>query len=346
MTAGSARAEPALEEKVEALRDPARYPGGVRRIEAIETHYAWVFLTDTHAYKLKKPMCVDRMDHRELGARRASCAAELRLNHRLAPGVYEAVVALARDEHGELGVERAGAPVEWLVKMRRLPREAFLDQAVAAGTASRPAVHAAAAHLADFYRRAVPVPIEPGAYVERIAAQVAANRAALLDSELGLPRARIEAVAAEQRDFLAHRADLLAARAAAGRFVEGHGDLRPEHVHIGTPPCVIDCLEFDRDLRLLDPAEEIEYLALECEPLGAPWIGTVFVDAYRAATGDAPPRALRDFYRAHRAARRALIVGWHLRDPAYRELEDWRSRAVAYLRLAERGAPAPAAAPR
>ncbi len=346
MTTGSARSEPALAQKLEAMRDPARYPGGVRRIEAIETHYAWVFLTEGCAYKLKKPMHVDRMDHRTLAARRASSIAELRLNHRLAPGVYEAVVALARDEHGELGVERPGEPVEWLVKMRRLPRETFLDQAIGAGTANRPAVHAAAVHLADFYRRAAPVPIEPGAYVERIAAQVVANRAALLRRDLGLPRAQVESVEAGQREFLANRAGLLAARAAAGRFIEGHGDLRPEHVHIGTPPCVIDCLEFDRDLRLLDPAEEIEYLALECEQLGAPWVGAVFADAYEAATGDATPPAVRDFYRVHRAARRALLVGWHLRDPAYRDLEDWRARALAYLRVAERGRWASAAATR
>ena len=346
MTVGSACAEPALEEKVEAMRDPARYPGGVRRIETIETHYAWVFLTDAHAYKLKKPMCVDRMDHRTLAARRASCVAELQLNRRLAPGVYEAVVALARDERGDVGVERPGEPIEWLVKMRRLPRDAFLDRAIAAGTARRPAVRAAAAHLADFYRRAAPILVEPGAYVERIAGQVAANCAALLAADLGLPRPPVEQVEAAQRDFLAHHADLLAARAAAGRFVEGHGDLRPEHVYLGPPPCVIDCLEFDRDLRLLDPAEEIEYLALECEGLGARWIGDEFAEGYQAATGDSPPPPLRDFYRAHRAARRALIVGWHLRDPAYRDLEDWRTRAVAYLRLAVRDAPGPERTPR
>ncbi|MDE2296432.1 MAG: hypothetical protein KGL36_13395 [Gammaproteobacteria bacterium] len=338
MTGATPRPEPALAEKVEAMRDPARYPGGVRCVETIETHYAWVFLTGTHAYKLKKPLCVDRMDHRTLAARHASCLAELRLNLRLAPGVYEAVVALARDARGELGVERVGEPVEWLVKMRRLPREAFLDQAIAAGTVRRAAVGAAAAKLADFYRRAVPWPIEPRAYVERIRAQVAANASALLAPDLGLPYAPVRTVDVQQQDFLARHADLLAARAAAGRYIEGHGDLRPEHVYLGTPPCVIDCLEFDRDLRLLDPAEEIEYLALECEGLGAPWVGGVFADAYRAATGDAPPQPLRDFYRAHRAARRALIVGWHLRDPAYRDLEDWRSRAVDYLRLAVREA--------
>jgi len=39
--------------------------------------------------------------------------------------------------------------------------------------------------------------------------------------------------------------------------VDGHGDLRPEHVHYIPHPVVIDCLEFNRDLRARDSADEI-----------------------------------------------------------------------------------------
>ncbi len=318
------------------MRDPRRHAGGAGRIEAIETHYAWVFLTATHAYKLKKPLCIDRMDHRTLAARQASCFAELRLNRRLASDVYEAVVPLSRDARGELRVEGAGEAVEWLVKMRRLPRERLLDRAILDDTATDAAVRGAARLLADFYRRAPPVPIDPAGYLGRLGAQVDALHAGLLAADLGLPRELVELAAARGREFLVRRPDLPAARAAGGRFGEGHGDLRPEHVYIGDPPCVIDCLEFDRDLRLLDPVEELEYLALECDVLGAAWIGSVFADAYRDATDDAPARALCDFYRGQRAARRALLVAWHLRDPAYRELDDWRARASGYLRIAAR----------
>ena len=60
--------------------------------------------------------------------------------------------------------------------------------------------------------------------------------------------------------------DALSERGA--RIVEGHGDLRAEHVYLGPPVAVIDCLEFDRELRLLDPAEEIALLTLEIEQLG------------------------------------------------------------------------------
>lgn len=35
-------------------------PTTEQRIEAVETHFAWVFLTDRHAYKLKKPVRVGR----------------------------------------------------------------------------------------------------------------------------------------------------------------------------------------------------------------------------------------------------------------------------------------------
>ena len=57
------------------------------RVEAIETHMSWVFLTDRFAYKLKKPVGHPLNDLRSLAARRRNCLAEVRLNRRLAPDV-------------------------------------------------------------------------------------------------------------------------------------------------------------------------------------------------------------------------------------------------------------------
>ncbi len=88
---------------------------------------------------------------------------------------------------------------------------------------------------------------------------------------------------------------------AAGRIVEGHGDLRPEHIWLGEPPAIIDCLEFSAELRTLDVADELGFLALECERLGAPQLGRALLDAYAGAAGDVPDAALVDFYQAWRA---------------------------------------------
>jgi aminoglycoside phosphotransferase family enzyme len=65
----------------------------------------------------------------------------------------------------------------------------------------------------------------------------------------------------------------LAARAGIGHLVDGHGDLRPEHLCLLEPPVVIDCLEFDDELPAIDPLDEIACLALECHVAGAGRIG-------------------------------------------------------------------------
>jgi aminoglycoside phosphotransferase family enzyme len=322
-----------LEAKVRFLSHPSAYPGGTSRVEAIETHFAWIFLTDLHAYKLKKPIRFDRMDFATLAARRWDCEEELRLNRRLAPGVYLAVVPLAVCEHGAQVLEGPGTPVEWLVKMVRLPSEQMLDARLRAGSVTSADVRAAALHLARFYREQRPLSLGGDAYRLRLARRVVANRDELTSGDIALPGGRVHALACRQV-LLLHRARAVI-EARASRVVEGHGDLRPEHVSLGSPPCVIDCLEFDLDLRIFDPIEELCFLGLECMRLGAPWLTSLLLDIYASETDDLAPAVLVHLYTSLRALNRAKIVAWHLRDPAVRDLKDWRSEALDYLRLAE-----------
>ena len=80
--------------KLQFLSDGANLgePGGP--VERLETHFAWVFLTPHHAYKLRKAICYHGIDTLSLAAREATCRTELRLNQTLAPGVYLDVVPL------------------------------------------------------------------------------------------------------------------------------------------------------------------------------------------------------------------------------------------------------------
>ena len=66
---------------------------------------------------------------------------------------------------------------------------------------------------------------------------------------------------------------MLRARVRGRRIVEGHGDLRPEHVCLIEPPVVIDGLEFDLRLREVDPFDELSFLGLECVIAGDAAIG-------------------------------------------------------------------------
>ncbi|HEV8332728.1 MAG TPA: hypothetical protein VGQ22_14990 [Steroidobacteraceae bacterium] len=117
--------------------------------------------------------------------------------------------------------------------------------------------------------------------------------------------------------------------------MEAHGDLRPEHICLSDPPCIIDSLEFSKDLRTLDPAEELAFLWIECEQAGSARAAAAVLEAYWQGSGDRVSERLLDFYRSRRAMVRAKIIAWHLQDPAVVDLAPWRELAHAYLARTE-----------
>jgi aminoglycoside phosphotransferase family enzyme len=325
----------ALDAAVAILRRPATYPEKPRAVEAIETHFSWVFLTDRHAYKLKKPIRYDSLDFSAPELRRRDCHEEVRLNRRLARGVYLGVVTLTREPDGALALEGAGEPIDWLVWMQRLPADRMLDVLIVRGAVAERDVRLAAFELAKFFAGAPPVEITAAGYRDHLERGVRSDRRELCRPDFGLPADRVAAIADRQLALLDRCAALFAERVREGRIIEGHGDLRPEHICLVAQPAIIDCLEFARELRIADPADELAFLALECERLGEPAVGGWFLDIYTEVSGDDPPPEVIQFYRNYRALRRALIAVRHLEDPAVRGHDDWRARAGHYLSLAD-----------
>ncbi|MDP3796044.1 MAG: hypothetical protein Q8R06_02700, partial [Polaromonas sp.] len=181
--------------------------------------------------------------------------------------------------------------VDWLVCMRRLPGDRMLDQLIAQGRVAPEDIDPLVAVLGAFYRSAPAVALSPDDYLARFQYEQAANREVLLRPQLQLPDA---ALAIDRLDLaLAQGADLLRERACGQRVLDGHGDLRPEHVCLLQPPVVIDCLEFNPQLRQADPFAEHAYLGMECEVAGAAWTGQRLVSGCATALGDGPPPALR-----------------------------------------------------
>jgi len=329
------QASPGLADKVAFLDQPGSYPDPTTRVDALETHMSWVFLTDAFAYKLKKPVRYDYLDFSTLEARRLDCEEELRLNRRLAAEVYLAVVPLMRAPDGTFGLGGQGQPVDWLVKMRRLPQEWMLDDLIRRHELSDADLHALARKLAAFYAGVAREPMSAPAYRFRLAAQIAANLRELSAAEFNLPAQRLVGIAEAQSAFLQRQSALFDERVVRGRIVEGHGDLRPEHVCLLPRPVVIDCLEFKRDFRIADPLDELSYLAMECERLGMPEIGPWLLSAYAEASGDRWPAPLPHYYRSCRASLRARLSIVHLRDDGRHPPEKWIRVAREYLDLAE-----------
>ena len=321
--------------KVAFLRRPDSYPERPQAVEAVETHMSWVFLTDDHAYKLKKPVRYDFLDFSSVEARRHDCQEEVRLNRRLAPDVYLGTLPIRAHPEGKLSLEGTGAIVDWLVKMRRLPRELMLDQAIREGRVRDDDIERVAGVLSAFYQASARLGFTPQAYRDRFLRDIRANLDALLQPGFGLCAATIDRVGKAQLSLVEQRPELLDERVRQGRIVEAHGDLRPEHICLGPRPVIIDCLEFNRDFRILDPVDELCFLAMECEFLGAAFVGQRTFETYRRLTGDDPKKTLVAFYKCYRACLRAKLAAWHLADPETCDPEKWTVLAHDYLAIAD-----------
>ena len=331
-----------LSSKLAVLQQATSYGDGSGPVQAIETHMSWVFLIGEYAWKLKKPVAFGPFDARALDARRHYCEEEVRLNRRLAPQVYLATVPLVLDAEGHLRIgERGGEQgvgsevVEWLVKMRRLRHEAMLDTALQSGAATLEDMHGLGRLLARFHAQCTRVALAPTEHPARLAASVAENRRELNRPCFGLPAQRIACLCDAQQSMLRGATTLLQERVRQGRVVDGHGDLRAEHVCLGNPPAIIDCIEFSPQLRAVDGLDEAGFLALECERFGRADLGSAFLSSYLAAAKDTPPSGLTDLYQSVRASVRSRITILHLAEERFRHSPLWRNRALDYLMLAE-----------
>jgi aminoglycoside phosphotransferase family enzyme len=331
-------AEVEIGRKVQFLSRRDGYPEHPSRVQVIETHFSWVFLTDTYAYKLKKPVRGAGFDFRSAAARRRNAMAELRLNRRLARDVYVGAIPLVLRADGGLSIGGPGRLIDWLVKMIRLDANHMFDSRLARRDWHYAELEALAQTLASFFATATRV---------RLSApqQNAGIKAELNDTLVAFSRAHapglqtiMTPIMRRLVTFMLRRAVLFRRRVRERRLVDGHGDLRPEHVYLKGMPRIIDCLEFRADLRRLDPVNELAYLALECRRLGGPAIEAHLLRRYRERTGDAPPRELVRFYKALNALVRARIAIQHLDEPGTRTPDQWIARAALYLAIAARAA--------
>ena len=326
---------PTLAAKVIALRRRGAYPGRPTRVRMLETHFSCLFLVDDHVFKLKKPLRGQGLDHRSLASRERDCRRELRINRRLAPEVYLDVLPLRQAADGSLALAGAGRCVDWTLRMRRLPEAATLEAALQAGTVRRADARAIAATLTRFFAAANRPRIRGAGYRRLILASVAEAARRLSRRRDGLDPTRIARLANALRAGFAAFAPVIDTRVHAGCVVDGHGDLRPEHIYLGKAVQIIDAIEFDARLRCRDRLDDIAFLALECVRAGRPDFAAWLVADHRRLGHDDWPRGLLALYMARHAFNRARIALWHLDDPASGPPRRWQRLANRYLSLAD-----------
>jgi aminoglycoside phosphotransferase family enzyme/predicted kinase len=324
-----------IDRLIAALSDPAVYPDALGPIEVRQTHVSAVFLTPRFAYKIKKPASFGFLDFSTLDRRLHFCREEVRLNRRLAPRVYLGVVPIASAGVG-LRVEGDGDPVEWAVKMVRLPDEASLEHRLKDGKVDPPLIESLARRLAAFHAAAEGGERVAGFGRFDLVAGNARDNFTQSSSLIGvtLSRTVFDRLVARTEEFLDRFRALIADRAARRVPRDGHGDLRLDHVYFfpDQPPpddiVLLDCIEFNERFRCADPAADLAFLTMDLAFHGRRDLADLLAAAYFPASGDAEGALLLPFYTAYRAAVRGKVEGLEL---AEREI-DATERADALRR--------------
>ncbi len=333
---------------VRALLEPAAYAHDPTSVQLIQTHISYVFLADDLVYKTKKPVSFGFIDQVTLEAREENCRAEVTLNRRLAPTVYLDVAPVTQFADGHFEIDSPGASegetVEWAVKMARLPEDRTLDELLAAGHAPSDIAERLVGKLVPFHRAAERVPNNPafaGAEAQRQWwAREFDECATFIDGTWRRDDAQTLRAFVETR--LEALAPVFDERLAAGRVVDGHGDLRCKHVYVmgngEDELLIVDCIEYSDwfQFRLADVGYDIAFLAMDLEAKGRPDLADEFAGRYLAATADETLGLTQPLYRAYRAFIRGKVgsLGTQGAEIPAEQRQQMKESAERYFRLA------------
>lgn len=271
-------------------------------IDVRETHTAVVVLAGDRAFKAKKPVVTDFCDFRTAEQRERACIREFELNSRLAAQSYLGIAHLS---------DPSGGHAEPVVVMRRYRDKQRLASMVTAGLPVEGALDAIAEVLARFHQRAqrnrcIDTQGEVGAVARRWHENLAELRHHADKVVSGDVIRRIEHMVDE---FVSGREVLFAGRIKEGCIVDGHADLLADDIFlVDGEPALLDCLEFEDELRYLDRIDDAAFLAMDLEFLGRKDLGDYFLAGYAVRSGDTAPASLRDYHCLSRGGARESRV--------------------------------------
>jgi len=311
---------------------------GVADVTAIETHISHVLIAGDAAYKIKKPLRMPFFDYSTLARRRHFCEEELRLNRRLAPGLYRDVVAITGTVDAPQ-LSGDGPAIEYAVRMRAFAQDALLSECLARGELTASRVDELARIVASFHAGL------PGASVHSPYGSPAHALADALDNFDAIA----PVTAAERRDLVARLRDwtlaehgrckaAMAQRRRDGRVRECHGDLHLRNVAlVDDRVTVFDGIEFNPHLRWIDVVGEAAFAAMDLADRGRDDYAWRFLNAWLEATGDYGGVAVLRFHLVYRAMVRAKVRFLRAAQLAVPEEQaKVRADADGYLDLARR----------
>jgi aminoglycoside phosphotransferase family enzyme len=321
---------------VEALLKPDAYPEETGKIELIQTHISFVFLTKNYVYKVKKAVNFGFLDFSTLDKRRFFCEKELELNRRLCPEIYLEVVSINKSR--SIKVNGSGETVEYALKMKRLPQERIMTVLLKEDKVDKKTIDVIAQIVAQFHSQArTNSEISQFGSLKIVKTNWDENFAQTTKYiNQTISQTEFEFIQTKINNFLEKNQSLFESRIANGCIRDCHGDLHSGNIFITDKICIFDAIEFNDRFRYSDVAADVSFLAMDLDFQQRPDLANHFIERYIAYCKDQKLTQLLAFYKCYRAYVRGKVISFKLDDPnvARQEKESVTKEAQAYFRLA------------
>ncbi len=286
------------------------------RAELIQTHVSYVVLAGDTVYKWKKPVNFGFLDFSTLEKRKYFCEQEVCLNQRLCPETYLKVVPITK-EGCQFKLDGEGEPVEFGVKMRRLPEGKMMSRVIAQNSLRESHLEQIIDRLVPFYA-SLPT-FKPGCIygtLKAVRKTVRDNFAETHRFEGGeaLSVKRNERIKDYAEHFLRSE-DVFAKRLHSGFVRECHGDLHSGNICLTDRVSIFDCIEFNESLRCTDIAADVAFLAMDLDFNNLHQLSDFFIRHFIERSGDVGLREVLNFYKCYRAYVRGKISLLTATDP-------------------------------
>ncbi len=324
---------------LELLRNPEIYPVQTKSVELVQTHISWLFLTDTHVFKIKKPVNFGFLDFSTVELRRHYCYEELRLNRRLCPDIYEQVVELRATECGPT-FSRNGEVIDYAVIMKRLPADRMLDRLIDNGTITVEEIRLVALEICRFHANAAISPhINEFGSLEIIRLNWQENFDQTVEfDKTTLPRTVRETIRTYTENFTAKNQTIFSERVEKGFIRDCDGDIHSGNICIvDNKAFIFDCIEFNERFRFSDTAADIAFLLMDLDYHSRHDLADVALATYVQASGDTALEQVVTFYKVYRAFVRGKVASLQLLDAGIsaHERSLAEKHASRYFRLAQ-----------
>jgi len=322
---------------VDALKKPDAYDEVPGEIELVQTHISFVFLTNKYAYKVKKAVDLGFLDFTALENRKFYCEKELALNRRLCEDLYLEVVPINKSD--VIKMKGKGEPVEYAVKMKRVPQDKMLSALLERNQVDKTLVEKIAKIIASFHSEA-----ETNKRISEFGslAILETNWKENFDQTeefVGktLSMKLFQSIHDRIRSFTRRNGPLFERRVAEGKIRDCHGDIHSGNIFVTDKIYIFDAIEFNERFRYSDVASDVAFLAMDLDFKNRTDLATFFVEKYVAFSGDSELALLLPFYKCYRAYVRGKVLSFKLKDPniCAQEKKVSTREAKAYFKLAD-----------